>query len=64
VHFNEMYKELAAQLGDVTYKIQALQTEQQRLVDAIKQLDNLARTTHETQKAKAQGSPAGDSSPA
>ena len=64
MQFNEMYKELAAQLGDVTYKITALQTEQQRLMDAIKQLDNLARTTHETQKAKAQSSTAGDSSPA
>lgn len=64
MQFNEMYKELAAQLGDVTYKILALQTEQQRLVEAIKQLDNLARTTHEAQKAKAQSSATGDSSPA
>jgi hypothetical protein len=52
--FNLVYKELAAQLGDVTYKLKALETEQRKLIETIARLDAAAAQASKEQNGKAQ----------
>jgi len=59
----QKYEELAKQLGDVTYKLLALQNKQQELLKEIKNLDEAVGIINAQKKEKnAQVGPTGISS--
>lgn len=65
VDFNTIYKELAAQLGDISYKIRALEVMREETINAIKKLDNLAAKAkeNEAKENQAKRNSSGSNSP-
>lgn len=56
----KQYQELAAQLGDICYKLQLLEQHKQKLISDIKKLDELAgmmakKDSNEAQQTQAEG---------
>lgn len=62
--FNKEYLALAAQLGDIQYKMQLLQDQQAKILEQIKQLDKLAGMANEKKESEAKRNNSGDNSPA
>lgn len=63
--FSKKYEQLAAQLGDVTFKLLVLKEKQEELIAEIKKLDQLAGLLHgQAEKANTEKRPGGDDSPA
>lgn len=63
--FSKKYEQLAAQLGDVTFKLLVLKEKQEELITEIKKLDQLAGLLNgQAEKANTQKHSGGNDSPA